>query len=130
MCPGMKASINGWRVGAITLVAIGVLVLVGWQRGVFDDEPAGLRQEPFVAGIPEMIDAMVRDIPDAGNGFRLLFSARPFPGYTEKLVWLRGDSSGNGYYSESQKKEGWLCPALFAYYPKAPREIYAKAEQK
>jgi hypothetical protein len=24
--------------------------------------------------------------------------------------------------------EGWLCPALFKYFEKAPKEIYIKAE--
>jgi hypothetical protein len=24
--------------------------------------------------------------------------------------------------------EGWLCPALFKYFEKTPKEIYAKAE--
>ncbi|HAH49402.1 MAG TPA: hypothetical protein DCM07_32110, partial [Planctomycetaceae bacterium] len=42
---------------------------------VFDDSSAGLVQEPFVAGVPEMIDVIVKDIPDADAGFRLLFSA-------------------------------------------------------
>jgi hypothetical protein len=26
--------------------------------------------------------------------------------------------------------EGWLCPALFKYFDKAPAELYAKAESK
>ena len=56
---------------------------------VFDDERVGLVQEPFVSGIPEMIDDLVRDIPNARNGFRLLFSASPFPGYQRKLTWVR-----------------------------------------
>ena len=53
---------------------------------VFDDPSVGLVREPFVAGIPGMIDKLVSDIPDANNGFRLTFSAVPFPGYREKLV--------------------------------------------
>lgn len=32
---------------------------------VFDDETVGLAREPFVAGIPAIIDALVRDIADA-----------------------------------------------------------------
>jgi len=24
--------------------------------------------------------------------------------------------------------EGWLCPALFRYFPSAPREIYVEVE--
>ncbi|GAB4139129.1 DUF6717 family protein [Thermopirellula anaerolimosa] len=97
---------------------------------VFDDPAAGLKREPFVAGIPEMIDEMVRDIPNAEEGFRLLFSTQPFPGYTHKLVWRRGDQTGNWYYSEQFQKEGWLCPALFKYFRQAPKEIYVKAEAK
>jgi len=97
---------------------------------VFDDPAVGLKREPFVAGIPEMIDDMVKDIPDAEQGFRLLFSAQPFPGHTHKLEWRRGDKTGNWYYSEQFDKEGWLCPGLFRYYRDAPEEIYAKAEKK
>jgi hypothetical protein len=41
--------------------------------GVFDDPAVGLKAEPFVSGIPEMIDALVQDIPQADRGFRLLF---------------------------------------------------------
>ena len=75
-----------------------------------------------------MINYITKDIPNAKNGFRLLFSANSFPGYQMKLVWLRKGDGGNWYYSEGLKMEGWLCPALFKYYKKAPKEIYAKAE--
>ena len=97
---------------------------------VIDDPSVGLSREPFVSGIPEMINELVKDIPDAEKGFRLFFSARPFPGHTHKLLWRRGDSNGNWYYCEKFDKEGWLCPALFRYYPKAPKEIYIRAEKK
>ena len=46
---------------------------------VFDDAAVGLHREPFVAGIDVMIDRLVADIPDAANGFRLVFSPTPFP---------------------------------------------------
>jgi hypothetical protein len=41
-----------------------------WWEGtwVFDDPDVGLTRGPFVAGIPEMIDLLVRDIPDARRG--------------------------------------------------------------
>ena len=97
---------------------------------VFDDPSTGLRRERFVAGIPEMIDRMVKDIPHAGEGFRLTFSAQPFPGYEHKLEWRRGDRGGNWYYCADFGIEGWLCPALFKYYDEAPKEIYARADQK
>ena len=110
-----------------------ILVLMPYRHAgtwVFDDPTVKLVREPFVAGVPEIIDEMVKDIPDAESGFRLIFSTQPFPGYTEKLVWLRGDKSGNWYRSESTQKEGWICPAMFKYFKDAPKEIYAKAEKK
>ncbi|MGD0898207.1 MAG: DUF6717 family protein [Thermoguttaceae bacterium] len=97
---------------------------------VFDDPRAGLVREPFVGGVPEMIDFLVKDIPDAQKGFRLTFSAREFPGYQKKLTWVRGDSTGNWYRTEDPPMEGWLCPALFKYYREAPKDLYVKAEAK
>lgn len=97
---------------------------------VFDDLAVGLKREPFVSGIPEMIDKMVEGIPGAEKGFRLIFSAQPFPEYQFKLNWLRGDKTGNWYYCEQTKQEGWLCPGLFKYYKDAPKTLYAKAEKK
>jgi hypothetical protein len=57
-----------------------------WYQGtwVFDDESVGLNKEPFVAGVPEMIDDLVKDIPNARSGFRLLFSSAPFPGLSNR----------------------------------------------
>ena len=95
---------------------------------VFDDPAVGLSREPFVSGIDTMIDRLTESIPNAEKGFRLLFSAGPFPGYAARIEWRRGEYGGNWYYSPDYKVEGWLCPALFKYFPKAPGEIYAKAE--
>jgi hypothetical protein len=95
---------------------------------VFDDPKVGLHQEPFVLGIDKMIDHMVADVPHADRGFRAIFSAQKFPGAETKLEWRRSDSGGNWYYSDKFKMEGWLCPALFKYFPKAPREIWVKVE--
>lgn len=95
---------------------------------VFDDRTVGLVKEPFVAGVPEMIDVLVKDIPNADNGFRLLFSAQPFPGHQKALKWLRGDGGGNYYAFDDPPMEGWICPAMFRYYEKAPKHLYVKAE--
>ena len=101
-----------------------------WHNGtwVFDDSRVNLVKEPFVAGIPEMINHITKDIPNAKNGFRLLFSTKPFPGYQIKLEWVRSEHGGNWYYSDKLRKKGWLCPALFKYYETAPKELYTKAE--
>ena len=97
---------------------------------VFDDPAVGLVREPFVAGIDEMINRFTADISDADKGFRLIFSPTPFPGHTIKLQWRRPESGGNWYFCEQLGIEGWLCPALFKYFDKAPVELFAKAESK
>ncbi len=97
---------------------------------MFDDPIVGLSQEPFVSGVPEMIDFLVKDIPNARSGFRLLFSAAPFPGYQRRLVWLREEMGGNWYACDDPSMEGWLCPALLRYFDEAPPELFVKAEAK
>jgi hypothetical protein len=97
---------------------------------VFDDPSVELCREPFVAGIDTMIDRLVAAIPDAEKGFRLLFSAFPFPGYIVELTWRREEYGGNWYYSSKFDIEGWLCPALFKYFAKAPAKLYVRAEVK
>ncbi len=110
-----------------------ILVIAPYRHAgtwVFDDAGRGLNKEPFVAGIPGIIDKLVEDIPDADKGFRLLFSAQPFPGYTHTLAWKREDWGGNWYECPQYQMEGWLCPALFKYFSRAPKVIYFKAEKK
>ncbi len=102
-----------------------------WYQGtwVFDDEAVGLNKEPFVAGVPEMINNLVEAIPNARCGFRLIFSSAPFPGYQTELTWVREEYDGNWYKIEGQQMEGWLCPALLRYFDKAPQILCVKAEQ-
>jgi hypothetical protein len=152
----MNRYINVWRVLAIAVLVALAGGVIAWRQGVFqlfgayrpansliviapyryagtwvfDDAAAGLRREPFVGGVPQMMDYLVRDIPNATNGFRLLFSTQMFPGYQQKLVWVRPGGAGNYYRIESPPMEGWICPALFRYYRTAPKELYVKAEPK
>ena len=97
---------------------------------VFDDNSAGLVQEPFVAGVPEMIDVIVKDIPTADEGFRLLFSAKPFPEYQKKLIWLRGDQGGNYYRFEDSEMEGWICPRCSNITRQHPKSSMSKPNRK
>lgn len=102
---------------------------------VFDDPDAGLEREPFVCGIPEMIDHFTREIPKASSGFVLMFSDLRFPSANIHLRWLKGnvldnpqrEEFGNWYRCDDPPMEGWLCPALFRYFDQAPRNIYAQA---
>jgi hypothetical protein len=113
-------------------MANSIMVIVPyWYAGtwVFDDEAVGLRQEPFVLYIPEMINELVKDIPNARQGFRLLFSGTAFPGYQLQLEWVRQESNGNWYRLKGQIQEGWLCPSLYKYFDVAPKKIFVKAEK-
>ena len=152
----MKKSFSILRVGAIAAVLIGLAGLVAWRQGlfqpfafyrnsnslivilpyqdggawVFDDPATGLKCELFIAGLPAVINHLVRDIPGATNGFRMLFSAQPFPGYQKKLTWLRPQGGGNIYRMEDPPMEGWWGPELFRYYREAPKELYVKVEPR
>lgn len=125
-----------WRFGLLPgsqpqVRANAIVVIAPYQYNglwVFDDSSVGLVREPFVAGVPEMIDVLVKDIPDAEKGFRLLFSANPFPGHQKKLTWRRGDGVGNYYSLDEPPMEGWICPAMFRYYTTPPKELYVRAE--
>ena len=78
--------------------------------------------------IDKLIDAAQIPRQQANKGFRLTFSASPFPGFQDKIVWRREQFAGNWYYSPKYDMEGWLCPALFKYFKRAPNAIYVKAE--
>src|SRR3990172_6723475 len=93
-------------------------ILPYWSQGtwVFDDESVELVAEPFVSGIPEMITEMVKDIPNAKKGFQ------------RELIWVREEYEGSWYRLAKTKQEGWLCPAMFHYFEKAPKRLYVTAE--
>ena len=101
-----------------------------WYQGtwVFDDESVGLDKEPFVKGVPEMIDDLVKDIPNARSRFRLLFSSVPFPSYQLELTRVKEEYGGYWYKAKNKSAEGWLCPALLKYFETAPEIIYVTAE--
>ncbi len=104
---------------------------------VFDDESVGFLQEPFVAGMPEMIDAAVAEagIEDADLGFVMVFSHAPYPtgGPTlHKLTWT-ADCWGGAWYRgkiDGERMHGWLCPGLLKYFPSPPKEIFISVHKK
>lgn len=110
------------------------LIVPYWSGGtwVFDDPDVGLVREPFVSGVPEILNELVQSIPSARNGFRLLFSDSPFPGYQAEFEQTRSEYGGTWYrqanFGARTAREGWLCPALFKYYEVAPLKIYIRAE--
>jgi hypothetical protein len=92
----------------------------------FDDAAVGLVREPFVDSANILIDQMVKDIPDAENGFVLLFSASRFPGAQMELSWSREEFGGNWYRAEGFSEDAWLCPALFRYFSETPAHLYGQ----
>jgi hypothetical protein len=97
---------------------------------VFDDESVGLVREPFVSGVPQMIEFLIKDIPNLDRGFTLFFGEIPFPDYQVKLDWVQEEYGGNWYIWKPKNLKGWLCPALFKYFSKTPKKIYCKAEPR
>lgn len=90
---------------------------------VFTDNSVGLVNEPFVAGIPEVIDSYV---PQEYNSFNLYFSSSPFPGYSTYLSKKENESGGAWYVDNKTSQRGWLCPALLKYFSTPPEELYVK----
>jgi hypothetical protein len=77
-----------------------------------------------------MIDRVVADIADAEHGFTMIFSTTPFPEHQYRLDWTREENGGNIYYAEKLKLEGWLCPALFRYFPERPKQRYVQVKSR
>lgn len=100
-----------------------------YGQWVFDDPEAELYKEAFVAGIDDMLDQLTQDIKSADTGIILLFSEIAFPGSQLTLNWQKEESGGNWYFCREFGYTGWLCPALFKYFEKAPKTIYAQAKE-
>lgn len=91
---------------------------------VFDDEEKGLDKEPFVMGIPDIIDRIVGN----ANRFTCYFAATPIPSQHATLDRREPDSGGTWYQHRETGLKGWLCPALFKYFPTAPETINIRFE--
>lgn len=93
---------------------------------VFDDERTGLYREPFVSGAEMILDLFASSIPQAEQGFELIFSAQPFPGHQEAFERQESEDGGTWYFSPTFQIRGWLCAALFKYFQEAPERLYAQ----
>ena len=96
---------------------------------VFTDRDKGLVREAFVAGADTVIDLATKaaGIRAAGRGFNLVFSAGEFPGHQVELSRKgRENKSGNTYHCRQLSMDAWLCPALYKYFIKAPKQIFAE----
>lgn len=76
-------------------------------------------------GIPEMIDWMVKHIPDADTGFTVLFNDTGLPNPDLVPIKLHEkDAGGNWYRCEQTGMQGRLCPAL--YNSTVPEKLFIK----
>ena len=66
---------------------------------VLDDPAVGRVREPFVSGADDIAERMVVGPEGPENGFTLLLSANPFPGYQTAFEWRRSDMGGNALRS-------------------------------
>lgn len=105
-----------------------------WKYGTwcFTDDAIGVRDEAFVAGADEVISYLVQDIPNAEDGFQMMFSENPFPDYDLKVDHVESDGYSGNFYkmeTESMSLTFWLCGCLLKYFDKAPKQIYVKIQQ-
>jgi hypothetical protein len=119
-----------------------------WYAGcwVFGDASKGLEKESLEGrfeaelreimvlarlvggGVTKMMDYLVKDIPNAREGFTLLFSSQPFAGYRVELSRIAEENGGCLYRGKNYSVEAWLSPALFRYFETTPGALYMKAE--
>jgi len=97
---------------------------------VFDDVKVDLEKEPFISGIPEIIDHYTKDLKDPKSGFTAFFSRGLFPGVNLVLVKINDELKEGWYHVENNiSLKGWLCPALLKYFSEPPKKIYIRIEK-
>ena len=99
------------------------------ETWVFDQPNVNLIKEPFVSGIPSIINSLVEDacIENPKDGFNLYFSKNKFSGFIIELTLIQEEYGGAHYYCDKYKKSGWLCPALYKFFKETPEVIYIGA---
>ena len=98
---------------------------------VFDDERRGIMVEPLVCGADDVFDVLSgRHADDRINRCTVNFSASPIPGHDVHATYLRPEDGGSRYSTTDMTGdtpfEFWLCPALFAYFDRAPKDLYVQ----
>ena len=99
-------------------------------RWVFDDAKIGLSQEVFVAGMDDLIDLLVKDIPEATNGFMLYMDEwtgtndHPFIVITHATAMTHPKlGQSNYYWCNELNKKVWLCNNLYRYIDHTPQVL-------
>jgi len=103
----------------------------------FTDKKRNLINEPFISGIPELIDECIeqinpqKDEQKLNKSYRITFSEKQFPGALSYLRFLF-EEYGGAWYSKQiideeidlKAKTGWLCPATLKFFVNFPKKIY------
>jgi hypothetical protein len=98
----------------------------------FTDEERGLIHEPFVSGIPELIDDCINQLKEhEEKRYRITFGEKQFPGSAEYLRFHFEEYEGAWYSKQMtdnqidpNAKIGWLCPATLKFFLYFPKKIY------
>ena len=98
----------------------------------FTDVERDLVHEPFISGIPEIIDECIAEtVENKAETYRLTFSSQQFPGATNYLTYLFEEYGGAVYTKQKIGQEanpmartGWLCPATLKFFEVFPKTIY------
>ena len=95
----------------------------------FTDLKRQLVHEPFVLGIPEIINTVLEtnSLYEEGKNYRILFAEQEFPQTHGVLNQVREEFNGAWY--EWNGEEGWLCPATLAFFEYFPAQIYFRFEK-
>jgi hypothetical protein len=91
---------------------------------VFDEPLLDLDKEQFVNGADKIIEFIGKDLNDFENGFYLSFSNQQFDNYQYSLTFTNSECGGSWYVLDGYDMAGWLCPALFKFFPTAPEKLY------
>ena len=131
LCVLLSTAAAAWEQARIS-AGNALLVIEPYRTGsnswAFDEPRLGLHREPFVQGIPQIIDRAVAWLPGSDKSVRLTFSQQAFPGAQLRLDRRQEQDGGNWYHCAEYNMDGWLCPALFKFFPRAPAHLYVKAE--
>jgi hypothetical protein len=99
-----------------------------WQ---FDDATFGIKAEPFVLGMSEIITSYFHKNK---KKCKAIFSLNKFPG-CDTLTLIEPDAGG-GWYTVTDSEnpgtkgmKGWLCPVTRVYLQNIPEKIYYKVEK-
>jgi hypothetical protein len=95
----------------------------------FTDKDRELLHEPFVLGIPEIINKALEDqnMYEDNKNYRILFAAREFPA-CHGVLMRQNEEMGGAWYS-CNAQTGWLCPATLKFFDDFPESIYFKLEK-